>query len=109
MFDAKEAAAALPALSEAMRDGESELRAAAAAAIGHLETSEAVPLLIQALHDDDGSVRASAARTLGNIGPKAEAALTELRAATNDENYWVSRAAKLAIRSIAPGPRKVYP
>jgi HEAT repeat protein len=109
LFDASDARPAFTALSDALRDEDAALRAAAVVAIGHFPSDDVVPMLVECLLDKEDTVRAAAARTLGAIGPEAQGALSQLRAATRDENFWVSRAAKQAIRSIAPGPPKVYP
>ena len=70
------AAAAVPALQQALSDADGPLRAAAATALGYIgpAAAPAAGALVQALADDDEWVRRHAAEALGCIGPTGEAA-----------------------------------
>jgi HEAT repeat protein len=57
----------IPALIQALKDKDSEVRNYAASALGKFGETKSVPGLIQALKDDDTLVRSSAAEALGNI------------------------------------------
>jgi HEAT repeat protein len=72
------AKAAVPALTEALEQGDKSDRAAAAEALGKMgaDAKPAVPALVKALGDD--SVRSSAAEALGRIGPAARDAVPDL-------------------------------
>lgn len=109
-IDGEATAGSAEALRNALQDEDPNLRAASAAALGKLaeHAPQAVPALIDALGDPDDNVRTNAARALGAIGAQAAPAISALRKAAEDENYWTSRAAKQALRSIAPGPRKKF-
>jgi len=64
-----EAEPAVPALIDALRDGDSEIRRYAALVLGAIgpRARQAVPALKAALNDDDESVRLAAARALKDI------------------------------------------
>ncbi len=57
-------------LLSALRDSDTEVRLAAAEALGKIGDANAVVALNQALQDQDGRVRAAAARSLGEISKK---------------------------------------
>src|SRR5262249_58223550 len=60
---------ATPALLEAARDADPQVRAAAVKALGRTsqESQDAVPVLIEALKDDHAEVRLAAATSLAEI------------------------------------------
>jgi HEAT repeat protein len=60
-----------------------------------------VPALAKALKDEMYTVRLSAAEALGHIGPEAQAAIPELKAALKDKSDDVSSAAEDALNSIS--------
>lgn len=65
-----------PALLAAIGDGDAEVRAHAAVALGHQDNGAAIPALLAALEDGSPSVRREAARALGELGDtSADAAL----------------------------------
>lgn len=72
--------AAIPALIDALKDPNAEVRDRAAQALARMgpPARQAVPQLIAALQDPDWKVRRSAARALGQIGPDAEKAVPAL-------------------------------
>ena len=57
----------MPALTEALRDEDSNVRRQTAQALGEIKDPAAVPPLIEALRDKDSDVRAAATRALGRI------------------------------------------
>src|SRR5262245_20728759 len=98
----QEAEAAGPALLDALKDQDPEVRRSAAYALQELGGvrlsvgSAAAPALIDALKDQDGQVRISAAEALNGIGVGAEAAVPALIDALKDE-YEVRRSAASAL------------
>jgi HEAT repeat protein len=68
---------ALPALTEALNDGEAKVREAAAAAVGQVGP-DAVPALARMLRHPDKYVRRNAVWGLGKLGPLAKAVLPDL-------------------------------
>lgn len=71
-------------------DSSSMVRAAAAAALGHLNAYEAIPELIEAVTDQSVAVRACVAGALVGMGrsAKAKAALSALRSDISEEVRW---------------------
>jgi HEAT repeat protein len=61
---------AVPALIEALRDGDTEVRRAACHSLSNLEDPRAIPALIEVLRDADAEVRACAASALGDFEDK---------------------------------------
>ena len=57
-------------------------------------------MLITALKDKNAAVRAAAATSLGQLGTEAKEAVPALRTAQDDKDRGVSRAARMAIRTI---------
>src|SRR5436305_1546545 len=68
-----EAAPAIPALLEALKAKDDEVRYQAAWTVGKIgpAAEEAVPALIAAMKDENALVREHAAEALGDIGPGA--------------------------------------
>lgn len=58
---------AIPALQEALRNEDADVRQAAAWALGEIGDPQAVPALQEALKDEDADVRRAAAEALGEI------------------------------------------
>lgn len=73
-------AAAVPALVQALRNPDLQVRHKAIEVLGRMgdEAAAAVPDLIPLLDDPDPQIRKSAARTLGQIGPSAKDAVPAL-------------------------------
>lgn len=71
---------AVPALMEALIDGNPVVRFQAARALTYMgaQASSAVPALMRALGDQDESVRQQSALALGQIGPSAAPAVPQL-------------------------------
>ncbi|HLN32681.1 MAG TPA: HEAT repeat domain-containing protein [Gemmataceae bacterium] len=98
--DAKDA---IPVLYEILKkDKDATVRKAAAAALGQMDPDpqEAVPNFIEALKDKAAPVRIAAAGALAILGEEAKDAIPALQEAQNDKDKGVSRAARMAIRSI---------
>ena len=95
-----EAKAAVPALSEALKDEEAFVRGYAASALSGIGPA-AVPALSKALKDEERDVRVSAAAALARLGPaEAKAAVPALSEALKDEVANVRRAAARALDQI---------
>jgi HEAT repeat protein len=89
---------AVPALIEALKDDDEDVRRAAAGALGEIGDPQAVPALIEALKDDDEYVRRAAVGALGKIGDlQAVPALLE---ALKDRDEYVRWAAVGALGEI---------
>ena len=101
----------MPALIEALKDDDNEVRRNAASALGRIgpAAEAAVPALIEALKDDDNEVRRNAAFALGRIGPAAEAAVPALIEALKDEDSDVQRRAAFALGRIGPAAEAAVP
>ena len=105
-----EAKAAVPALIQALRGGNSQISktfyptvhcnaADSLVQIGS-QAKEVVPDLIQALNDPDESVRYYVAEVLGRIEPKDKSAVPALTQALNDPDRAVRRNAAWALKKI---------
>ena len=79
---------AVPALEEALKDEEAEVRAQAAQALAAIG-EEAVQPLTKALSDDNRQMRMGAALALGRMGRKAQAAAPALAEALEDRDISV--------------------
>jgi HEAT repeat protein len=96
----------LPALIDALRDGDAAAPDYVVSAIRQLHAEPAaVPLLGEMLRDADVLVRRQAAAALGRIGPRAEAAVPQLVAALRDEQDYIRRQAAFALGQIGPPAR----
>lgn len=95
-----DAKAAVPALTEALKNRDPDLREEAAKALGHIgpDAKTAVPVLIRALKDKVDGVRRDAVVALGCIGPDAKAAVPELAEALKDEDGCMGRRVAEAIK-----------
>ena len=103
-----EAKDAVPDLTAALRDSDLEVRQNAAQALGHIgpAAQPAAPELSAALQDGQWQVRRAAAYALGRLGTRdVEPAL---KAARNDKNDAVEKAAKASLDQIKrlPKPKK---
>jgi hypothetical protein len=78
---------AVSPLADVLKDGNANVRAGAAQAIGRFgpAAADAVPGLTAALRDREANVRMQAAYALAEVGPGAEAALPQLRDLTARE------------------------
>jgi HEAT repeat protein len=93
----REGAAAIPALSEALRSKDAATRCLAADALGCVRSTGALPPLLQVLKDHDPQVQNAAARALANIG---SAAVQGLADALDSPDASVLRAAARALGEI---------
>jgi len=93
---------AVPALCEALKDSDPDVRRWAATALEWIgsDAGQAVPDLIDALNDSEGPVREWAAKALGSIGLDAKPALAALTEALLDEEPGVREAASGALDQI---------
>ena len=91
----------VPQLIQQLKSDASDVRSAAAEALGRIG-ADAVPALINALQDDHVYVRLYAARVLGRIGADAKDAVPTLVAALQDDNEWVRAVTVEALRNIGP-------
>lgn len=66
------------------------------------DAAKVVPAMIECLKDKQGDVRLSAAIGLGTFGEQARDAIPGLRAAENDRDARVRRAAGIALTRIDP-------
>jgi HEAT repeat protein len=89
-----------PRLVELLGDPDSRVRTATAASLQAPDAKVAVPALIRALGDAEYRVRAEVAGALGRIGVNADAALTALRVAMEDQNALVRQRARSAHDAI---------
>lgn len=89
-------------LSQALRDGKPEEKAAAALELSKrgAESRSAVPALIESLQSDDPAVRQNAALALGKIGPHATEAVEPLIKSLADPDWGVRRNAVMALGEI---------
>lgn len=97
---AKGAKAHLPAVAAASKDGNSEVRTFACAAMGEVGGGEAVAPLQAALSDPVASVRAAAAASLGRMGKTAVPARAALKAAAKDADPDVRHEAREALKRV---------
>ncbi len=104
---------AIPALREAARSPDQELRIAAIHALGQVGPAacEAIPDLRKALADADEEVRTVAVEALGNIaaGPRRAAVIPALLAATGDLDRFVRKEAATALGKVAPNEAIIPP
>ncbi|NET34194.1 MAG: TIR domain-containing protein, partial [Cyanothece sp. SIO1E1] len=83
--------AAIPALLQALKDENSDVRRSATEGLGQLRSEAAIPALLQALKDENSDVRRSATEGLEQL--RSEAAIPALLQALKDENSDVRRSA----------------
>jgi HEAT repeat protein len=101
--DAKEA---VPALRQALKTEKyGGAHKAAAEALEAIDPETAVPALIEALQSDMWDIKTVSARDLGSLGPKAKAAIPELRKALGHNKDLVREAAADALKKIDPESR----
>lgn len=93
---------AVPALVDALKDPERDLRSYAAMALAEIGPAalSAVPALAEVLEAENDGVRLFAACALGNIGVAAETAMPALTAALGDKDEQVRQAAAEALAKI---------
>ena len=96
--------AAIPALTDAVRDEHWWVRAVAASTLARMgaEAEEAVPALMSAMRDEHWWVRRNAAEGLGMIGAYSGDLVRAMSEAVGDSDYRVRRNAALALAKIGP-------
>jgi hypothetical protein len=92
---------ARPLIERRLTEGDLELRAAAARALGQLQAIECATTLMAALKDEAWQVRAQAARALGRVG--APLATDVLAARLTDRSWWVRHHAAYALMELGEG------
>jgi HEAT repeat protein len=97
-----QARVAVPQLIVALDDPDLSVRAHAARALGLIdyESDETLSLLISRLESSDDRVRVYTASGITSFGPRAHAAVEQLRQMTKDTNQTVRRSATNALRQI---------
>lgn len=94
------AEAAIPSLLKALQQGDEDLKARAAEAIGEIGSDAAVPTLIELLQQEDAGLRQAAAEALQHLGPVAQAAVPNLILVLEDESPEVKGTAAKALGEI---------
>ncbi|HET9480781.1 MAG TPA: HEAT repeat domain-containing protein, partial [Candidatus Polarisedimenticolia bacterium] len=84
-------------LRELLRDGEPDIRARAAFALGFIGDPNSAPFLIESLKDDSWAVRAMATKALGRL--REEASVPALCGALADPQWWVRTNAAEALKN----------
>jgi len=104
-------AAAVPALTLALRDPDPQVRVSAARGLGQVgpDAAEAVTALGQGLRDSEPRVRFDAAVALGRLGPAARDAVPALGRALSDPAGEVRVGAALGLAGMGPAARGVLP
>jgi HEAT repeat protein len=95
-------AQAVDALIAALSDTESDIRVAAAMALGSLGDERTESVLIKLLDDKEASVRTQAVIALGHLGSSQALPLLSQMIAV-ESNEWVRRYISQAIREIEGG------
>ncbi len=96
--------AAIPALTELLKDKDVEVRFVASWALGNIgpDAKKAVPALTKLLRDKDRQIREVTAKALGKIGPEAKTAVRTLTELLKDGDEPVRKAAAEAVGKIGP-------
>ncbi len=99
---------ALPFLLGSLKSHDSNVRSAAAKAIGRIgpEAAEAVPILVEMLKEKDSSISGAAATALGGIGAPA---LPALIGALHDMRPMIREPAVKALRKMGPAAAEAKP
>jgi HEAT repeat protein len=92
-------ARAREALERRLAEGDLDLRAASARALGRIHAVECTTSLIAALRDEAWQVRAQAARALGCV--RAPLAVPALAARLTDPSWWVRHHSAYALKEMA--------
>lgn len=103
------AASAVPALLDLLGDDESELRAAAAEALGYVGGPAVAGRLAACLDDHESEVREAAAWALARLGPAARAAVPGLLRILEQDRSDLGLAAARALGEVGGSPERVVP
>jgi hypothetical protein len=105
------AASAVPALADALRDSEPNVRYVAVKALIKFRATahEAIPALVEALKDSEVRVRANAAEALGEMGATAREAVPAIAELLKDPEEEVRAHAAEALGDIGPVARPALP
>ena len=103
-----EVADAVPALIDALKDEDAQVRWRAAEALGAIRQAS-VPALMTALKDEQAEVRWRAADALGMMGSAAKDAVPSLVEALHDESWLVRERAAHALGEIGPEAEAAVP
>lgn len=104
------AASAVPVLVESIKNGDKDLRTAAACGLEGIPAPQGeVAELTRLLSDEIDSARLAAAKSLGGLGPEAVAAVPSLCGLLTDKNANVKVAAINALGSIGPEAKSALP
>jgi HEAT repeat protein len=100
----EQAQGAVPALIEAMRDEDAQVRRMVTAALSEIGPASrtAVPALVTALRDRHEAVRCRAALSLAELGSSARNAVATLVVALQDPSIMVRRWAAFALGEVGP-------
>jgi len=105
----RQAAQVIPALITALKeDPDERVRAKAAKSLGRFasqagtDSKAAIQALRGAMKDSDLQVQMAAAGALGCFGPRAQAAIAELKAAAQSEHFVLRQAAEESLKAITP-------
>ena len=108
-----EAKAAVPALTELLKDNSTSMQEILAEALGKIgpNAKDVVPAITELLQDKAYAVRASAARALGRMGPAAKDAVPALTQLLQDKEKWqiILPAAATALGDIGPAAKDAVP
>jgi len=103
------ATAAVPALTAALQDERSEVRAQAALALWSVGPGPAVDGLLKALEDEDAAVRAAAINALSAVSGQQDRTVPMFVAALHDKAASVRRSAAGAFSTVGPRGVKAVP
>lgn len=100
---------AVPALIEATRDSNDELRRLAIRHLGSLNAVEATPALLSCLEDKNVRIRKESIHSLGLLGIATDEVVSAMIRMTNDELRNVREASIWALGKIRPRPLNAIP
>jgi HEAT repeat protein len=97
---------AIPVLIEAIKDGDKDMREAAAYGLRTIPaTASDVPALTALMGDDINSAREAAAKSIGGAGSEAIGAIPTLQKLLKDQDDSVREAATASLRAIDPNAK----
>jgi HEAT repeat protein len=101
----------VPALVEALKDSEADVRRAAPAGLAKMgpNAKGAVPSLKEALSDSDKDVRSAALQALADIDPSNPEVISTICKGLKDKDLDVRKAAVVALGSMGPAGKSALP